>query len=115
MRSSFATTILIQRTVRRSTLVLRDDKGEMYIVRDDAVNAMLLNEFLKEHGKVEEQDASIKQLKSTVTKQEATIAQQRKDFEAQTAQQQRQIEALIVGVQKVSAQLVAARPSGGAA
>jgi len=86
-------------------LVVRDENGEIYTVRYDAVNAMLLNEFLKEHGKVEEQDASIKQLKSTVTKQEATIAQQRKDFEAQTARQQKQIEALAAGLQKVSAQL----------
>ena len=34
-------------------LVARDDKGEIYTVRYDAVNAMLLNEFLKEHRKVQ--------------------------------------------------------------
>src|SRR5205814_10527567 len=44
-------------------LVVRDDNGEIYTVRYDAVNAMLLNEFLKEHRKVEEQDATIAQLK----------------------------------------------------
>jgi len=93
-------------------LVVRDEKGEIYTVRYDAVNAMLLNEFLKEHHKVEEQDAGITQLKFTVTKQEAAIAQQRKDFEAQTAQQEKEIKALIATVkeqaaqiQKVSAQL----------
>src|SRR5439155_7114075 len=59
-------------------LVVRDDKGEVYTVRYEAVNAMLLNEFLKEHKKVEEQEATITQLKSTV-------AQQQKDFQATAA------------------------------
>jgi hypothetical protein len=54
-------------------LVIRDKEGKPYTVRYDQVNAMLLNEFLKEHRKVE---------------------QQRKDFEAALAQQQKQIEAL---------------------
>jgi hypothetical protein len=65
-------------------LVVRDDKGEIYTVRYDAVNAMLLNEFLKEHCKVQEQEASIGQLKTTAAKQEATIAQQRKDSQVKT-------------------------------
>ena len=72
-------------------LVACDDEGKPYTVRYEAVNAMLLNEFLKEHR--------------TVQKQAATITQQRKDFEAAMAQQQRQIEALATGLQKVSAQL----------
>ncbi len=55
---------------------------------------MLLNEFLKEHRKNEEQQATIARLKSTDAKQEATIANQ-----------QKQIEALTAGLQKVSAQL----------
>jgi len=42
-------------------LVARDDQGKVYTVRYDAVNAMLLNEFLKEHRKVEEQQATITQ------------------------------------------------------
>jgi hypothetical protein len=73
-------------------LVLPDKEGKPYTVRYDAVNAMLLNEFLKEHRKVE---------------------QQRKDFEAALARQQRQIEALTAGLQKVNAQLAAASPSRG--
>jgi uncharacterized coiled-coil protein SlyX len=60
-------------------------------VRYDAVNAMLLNEFLKEHQTVQE-------LKSAVAKQEAMIARQ-----------QKQIETLNVGLQKVSAQVEASR------
>jgi hypothetical protein len=66
-------------------LVVRDDQGEIYTVRYEAVNAMLLNEFLKEHGQVE-------QLKATV------------------AQQQKQIEALTLGLQKVSDHLELSRP-----
>jgi Chaperone of endosialidase len=61
-------------------LVVRDKEGKPYSVRYDQVNAMLLNEFLKEHRKVEE-------------------------LEANAAQQQKQIEALTAGLQKVSAQL----------
>jgi hypothetical protein len=45
-------------------LVVRDKNGDIYTVRYDAVNAMLLNEFLKEHKKVEGQQATITQLKS---------------------------------------------------
>jgi uncharacterized coiled-coil protein SlyX len=81
-------------------LVVRDREGEIYSVRYDAVNAMLLNEFLKEHRKNEEQQATIAQLKSTDAKQEATIAKQ-----------QKQIEALTAGLQKVSAQLELSKPA----
>jgi len=79
-------------------LVVRDEDGKIVTVRYQAVNAMLLNEFLKEHKKVEEQQASIAELKSTV-------AQQKNDFQAKVAHQQEQIEALTAGLQKVSAQL----------
>ena len=76
-------------------LVVRDKNGELYTVRYDAVNAMLLNEFLKEHRKNEEQ--------------QATIAQLKKDMQANAAQHQKQIEALTAGLQKVSAQLEASK------
>jgi len=79
-------------------LVARDEEGNIVTVRYQAVNAMLLNEFLKEHKKVEEQQANIAELKSTV-------AQQKNDFQANVAHQQEQIEALTAGLQKVSAQL----------
>jgi septal ring factor EnvC (AmiA/AmiB activator) len=48
-------------------LVVRDDKGEIYTVRYDAVNAMLLNEFLKEHNKVEQQAREIQEQKNTIS------------------------------------------------
>ncbi len=86
-------------------LVSRDRDGKPYTVRYEAVNAMLLNEFLKEHRTVQE-------LKSTVAKQEATISQQKKEFQAIASQQQNEIEDLTAGlkeqasqIQKVSAQL----------
>ncbi|MGC1322499.1 MAG: tail fiber domain-containing protein [Candidatus Udaeobacter sp.] len=82
------------------SLVVRDKSGEIYTVRYDQVNAMLLNEFLKEHRTVQEQGATITQLKSMVEKQEAA-----------NAQQQKQIEALTTGLQKVSAQLEASKPA----
>jgi hypothetical protein len=78
-------------------LVVRDKNGDVYTVRYDQVNAMLLNEFLKEHRKVEEQQATITQLKSTV-------ARQQKDFEAAVAELKGQI-------QKVSAQLELNKPA----
>ncbi len=61
-------------------LVIRDAQGRPQAVRYEQVNAMLLNEFLKEHTTVREQGAII-------------------------AKQQKQIEALTAGLQKVSAQL----------
>ena len=75
-------------------LVVRDQEGKPYSVRYEQVNAMLLNEFLKEHRTVQEQKATIAELKSTVEKQEVT-----------NAQQQKQIEALAAGLQKMSAQI----------
>lgn len=67
-------------------LVVRDNEGKPYSVRYEQVNAMLLNEFLKEHRKNEEREATI-------------------------ARQQKQIEALAAGLQKVNARLAAASPS----
>jgi hypothetical protein len=86
-------------------LVARDKNGEIYTVRYDQVNAMLLNEFLKEHKKVEEQGCEINKQKMTITQLESTIAEQHERFESKVAQQERQIEALASGLQKVSAQI----------
>jgi hypothetical protein len=67
-------------------LVVRDKEGKPYSVRYDQVNAMLLNEFLKEHRKNEEQEATLTRL-------------------------QKQVEALTSGLQKVSAQLEVSKPA----
>ena len=85
-------------------LILTDKEGKPYSVRYEQVNAMLLNEFLKEHRTVQEQGA--------------TITRQRKDFEAAIAQQHKEIDALTAivkqqaaQIQKVSAQLEAGKPA----
>jgi hypothetical protein len=72
-------------------LVVRDADGKINTVRYEAVNAMLLNEFLKEHRKVEEQ--------------KATIAQLRQDLQVRLAEQQKQIEALTAGLKEQAAQI----------
>jgi uncharacterized coiled-coil protein SlyX len=81
-------------------LVVHDAKGEVYSVRYEAVNAMLLNEFLKQHRLVRE-------LKSTVAKQEATIEQQQKGMETVIARLEKQASQL----QKMSAQLELSKPA----
>jgi septal ring factor EnvC (AmiA/AmiB activator) len=86
------------------SLVVRDKNGEIYTVRYDAVNAMLLNEFLKEHREVQEQKATIMQLKSTV-------AQQKKKFQATVAQLTARLDEQAAQIQKVSAQLEASKPA----
>jgi hypothetical protein len=85
-------------------LVARDADGKINTVRYEAVNAMLLNEFLKEHRKVEEQGA--------------VIARQQKDFQAAIVQQQKEIKALtaslkeqVAQIQKVSEQLELNKPA----
>jgi trimeric autotransporter adhesin len=74
-------------------LVDRDGKGEIYTVRYEAVNAMLLNEFLKEHR--------------TVQELEATVAQQQKEIQALTASLKEQASQ----IQKASAQLEVSKPA----
>jgi hypothetical protein len=81
-------------------LVVRDKDGRPYTVRYDAVNAMLLNEFLKEHKTVQEQADTISIVKANSARQEATIVRLEK-----------QIEALTAGLQKVGAQLEASKPA----
>jgi len=73
--------------------VARDDQGKVYTVRYEAVNAMLLNEFLKGHRKNEEQEKTIAELKSELTALAATVKEQASQ------------------IQKVSAQLEASKPA----
>jgi uncharacterized coiled-coil protein SlyX len=81
-------------------LVVRDSLGKPYAVRYDAVNAMLLNEFLKEHKKVEEQQVTIAELKSTVVKQQKRFTEQ-----------EAEIQALTSNLQKVCMQIEKRRPA----
>ena len=79
-------------------LVIHDEQGKPFTVRYEAVNAMLLNEFLKEHGQMQ-------QLKTIVAQQQKQIETQR----ASMAKQQQQIEELIAGLQKVTARFEMAK------
>ena len=102
-------------------LVARDEQGKAYTVRYEAVNAMLLNEFLKAHRKVEEQDRKIAeqnnetqaqksistQLQSTVAKQEAAIVQERNEIEMLTSTLRKQG----LQIQKISARLASRETS----
>src|SRR5204862_7275240 len=85
-------------------LVVRGEDGKVMTVRYEAVNAMLLNEFLKEHRKVQELEMNAgqqqKHFESALAKHETTIAQQ-----------QKQIEALTATVQKVSDQVALRKPT----
>ena len=66
-------------------LVVCGEDGKVMTVRYEAVNAMLLNEFLKEHRQVEQQKAGLAEMKSVVSKQDELIAKQQKQSEALTA------------------------------
>jgi trimeric autotransporter adhesin len=88
-------------------LVARDADGKVNTVRYEAVNAMLLNEFLKEHRKVQEQQATIAELKFNSAKQAATVARQQKQIEALTSSVQKVSEK--IELNKTTPQLVADR------
>ena len=81
-------------------LVVHGRDGEIVTVHYEQINAMLLNEFLKEHKKVEAQQATIAELK-------VTVAQQQKGMEVLTAQLKEQG----AQIQKVSAQLEVGKPA----
>ena len=82
-------------------LVVRNKNGEIWSVRYDQVNAMLLNEFLKEHRKVQEQQTTIGQLKSNAARQEATISELKSDLQTVVARLKDQDSK----IQRVSAEL----------
>ncbi len=90
-------------------LVVRDKVGKPYSVRYDQVNAMLLNEFLKEHRKAEQQDREMHQQRKDF---EAAIAQQSKDFQTTITGLKKEMEAIVAhskeqdaNIQSVSAQI----------
>jgi hypothetical protein len=82
-------------------LVIYDTDGKPYTVRYDAVNAMMLNEFLKEHQKVEQLEATAEQQRRDF---QATIAHEREAMNAAVAQLREQL-------QTVSAQLQTSKPA----
>jgi hypothetical protein len=99
-------------------LVIHEKDGSPHGVRYDEVNAMLLNEFLKEHKRVEEQGMTIAAQGRTNADQAKALATLQKDFETTVAQQQREIKDLTASLkeqavllQKVSAEVQLARPA----
>ena len=88
-------------------LVVRDAGGKVYSVRYEAVNAMLLNEFLKEHKKVETQGRKIEEQELTIAELKSSVAQQQKDIQALTAGLREHASQ----IQKVNAQLELSRPA----
>src|SRR5438105_9165407 len=89
-------------------LVARDEKGKPYSVRYDQVNAMLLNEFLKEHREVERQQSKIENQEETIirlmtssVKQEAMIA----ELKCIVAKQEKGMEALAAHVREQAAKI----------
>jgi len=78
-------------------LILKDKEGKPFTVRYEQINAMLLNEFLKEHRQVAELKKDFK----------ATVAQQQKEIQALTARLKEQA----AQIQKVSAQLEMSKPA----
>ena len=104
-------------------LVALNSQGQPESVHYEMVNAMLLNEFIKEHKSVEAQQREIDQQQATISELKSTLARQRKDFDAVVTEQQRrfqaalakqedQIRALTSGLQRVTARIEAnkARP-----
>jgi hypothetical protein len=99
-------------------LVARDSKGDIYTVRYDAVNAMLLNEFLKQHKAFLEEQRKVARQEATISQLKSTVAQQQRDSRTTAAQQQTAMDAVIarleaqdLKIQKVSAQLEASKPA----
>ncbi len=98
-------------------LVARDAKGEVYTVRYEAVNAMLLNEFLKEHRRVQElksatakDEANIATQEATIAQLKSTVAQQKQDFQATVAELNARLKEQDSKIEKVSAQLEVSKP-----
>jgi hypothetical protein len=88
-------------------LVARDEQGKPYTVRYEAVNAMLLNEFLKEHCKVEDQNGRLENQTRKIEEQEAVITQLKREMGVVTARLKEQDSK----IQKVSAQIELSKPA----
>jgi hypothetical protein len=87
-------------------LIVRDEEGKPYSVRYDQINATLLNEFLKEHRRVQQQEATIEQLRSNAAKQEATTSELKKGMDLLRAELKEQA----AQIQTVTAQFDLPKP-----
>jgi peptidoglycan hydrolase CwlO-like protein len=92
-------------------LVELDKEGKPLGVRYDDIPIRLLNEFLKEHKKVEEQKATIAEQQASIGELKSTVAQQQKDFQATVAQLTARLDEQASQIQKVSAELEVSKPA----
>jgi len=99
-------------------LVVRDEEGKLMTVRYEAVNAMLLNEFLKEHREVKEEVRRNKQQEKTISELKSVLVQQKNAADETAARQKKEIELLRTTlkaqaeqIQKVSDQLALSKPA----
>ena len=88
-------------------LAIRDGKGQIESLRYVAIYNMMLNEFLKEHGRVQAQQSKIEKQEATITELRSTIAQQQKEIETVVARLKEHDST----IQKVSAQFEMSRPA----
>ena len=96
-------------------LIAMDKEGKPMTVRYEQINAMLLNEFLKEHKKVQEQESKIENQQATIAELKSTVAQQQRDFQATIAKLKESVTAQLkeqaAQIEKVSAQLEVSKPA----
>jgi hypothetical protein len=92
-------------------LVGRNPEGQPESVRYEQINAMLLNEFLKEHKKVEEQAREMHEQQATIAELKSTVARQEVNFQSKLAAQGKQIEGLASNLERVSARLEGSKPA----
>jgi uncharacterized coiled-coil protein SlyX len=88
-------------------LVTRDRQGEIYSVRYESVNAMLLNEFLKQHKALLEEQRKVQEQQATIAQLKSTVAQQQKDFEKMCARLTARLDEQTSQLENVSAQVKA--------
>ena len=86
-------------------LVIRDGQGKPFTVRYEEVNAMLLNEFLKEHRKVAEEARLNQKQEEAMDQLKSALTQERKEFETISARQEAQVKALAIELRNVSDQV----------
>ena len=88
-------------------LVIYDLDGKPYTVRYDAVNAMLLNEFLKQHKRVQQQETTILKLQADAAKQQSSVIELKKTLENVLARMSQHD----AKIQKISAEIELSRNS----
>ena len=90
-------------------LVVRDNQGKPYSVRYEAVNAMLLNEFLKEHRRIGEQERRVQQQDTTITELRSQVQTLTKALKEQAAEIQKVTDEVRTSSPQAGSQLIASK------